>query len=109
MDLFAASPLAPDTKTTRTCGICKKQLEFSHFYRDGYSANGKHRYRRDCKECFRTTRLQNLGGKLQWTQTIKLSACKMDDRRKQLEDEALYRMMAERDPEMAKLIEEYYA
>lgn len=35
--------------------------------------------------------------------------CKMDDRRKQLEDEALYRMMAERDPEMARLIEEYYA
>jgi hypothetical protein len=33
---------------------------------------------------------------------------KMDDRRKQLEDEALYRMMAERDPEMAKLIEQYY-
>lgn len=33
---------------------------------------------------------------------------KMDDRRKQLEDEALYRMMAERDPEMAELIKEYY-
>ena len=32
----------------------------------------------------------------------------MDDRRKQLEDEALYRMMAERDPEMAKLIVQYY-
>ena len=32
----------------------------------------------------------------------------MDLRRKQLEDEALYRMMAERDPEMAKLIAEYY-
>ena len=32
----------------------------------------------------------------------------MDMRKKQLEDEALYRMMAERDPEMAKLIALYY-
>lgn len=70
MNLFASPPLAPDTKTTRTCGICKRQLEFSNFYRDGYNRNGKRRYRRDCKECFRITRFnnnRNMGGRLQWT------------------------------------------
>lgn len=69
MNLFAQEPLAPDTDTTRTCGICKKQLAFNHFYRDGHDKHGNIRYRRDCKNCYRTTRMQNnhLGGTLRWT------------------------------------------
>ena len=58
INLFVIPIIEPDTETTRTCGVCCEQLEFSNFYKDGYDNKGKRRYRRDCKSCYATTRLQ---------------------------------------------------
>ena len=46
-----------DTENTRTCGTCGNQLDVSKFYKDGTDRDGKVKYRRDCKDCFRKTRL----------------------------------------------------
>lgn len=43
---------------TRTCGLCDKAKPYSEFYSDGTDNYGKKRYRRDCKECYRVTRLK---------------------------------------------------
>lgn len=40
----------------RTCGNCSKELPIEMFYRDGLDSGGNIKYRRDCKECYRTTR-----------------------------------------------------
>ena len=47
-----------DTEHTRTCGTCRVEKPVSEFYKDGKDSAGKIRYRRDCKECYVETRLQ---------------------------------------------------
>lgn len=56
-DLFIAEQ---DTDTERVCGTCRKLKPITEFYKDGRHSNGKTRYRRDCKDCYKTTRQQDL-------------------------------------------------
>lgn len=51
-----------DTDTERVCGTCGLLKPVSEFYKDGKYSNGKIRYRRDCKECYKKARLTG-GGK----------------------------------------------
>lgn len=46
-----------DTETHHMCGTCGKLKPVSEFYRDGKTRDGKVKYRRDCKECYKHTRL----------------------------------------------------
>lgn len=48
---------ASDTSTHRVCGICGKLKPFKEFYKDGQDKNGNARYRRDCKACYKKTRI----------------------------------------------------
>lgn len=50
-----------DSTTHRTCGTCGLRKEFKEFYKDGKDSHGKTKYRRDCKECYKRTRMR--GGK----------------------------------------------
>lgn len=49
-----ASEKAPEG--TKLCGCCFEYKPFSEFFRDGYDSKGNVRHRRDCKECYKTTR-----------------------------------------------------
>jgi hypothetical protein len=42
----------------RTCGTCGETKPLSEFYKDGKDKEGNVKYRRDCKECYRITRLR---------------------------------------------------
>ena len=53
-DMFVASN---DSDTHRTCGTCGELKELEQFYKDGKDSNGKVRYRRDCKDCYKRTRM----------------------------------------------------
>lgn len=46
-----------DTATHRVCGTCHDSKEVSEFYKDGKTAEGDIRYRRDCKECYKNARI----------------------------------------------------
>lgn len=46
-----------DTSTHRVCGTCNKLKPVSDFYKDGKDREGNIRYRRDCKECYKKTRI----------------------------------------------------
>lgn len=46
-----------DTDTHRICGTCNQVKPVSEFYKDGVDKQGKSRYRRDCKECYKTSRM----------------------------------------------------
>ena len=46
-----------DTDTHRVCGTCGEKKPVECFYRDGKYNNGKIRYRRDCKDCYKKTRV----------------------------------------------------
>ena len=46
-----------DTDTHRVCGTCGEKKSVEEFYRDGKYPNGKIRYRRDCKDCYKQTRI----------------------------------------------------
>lgn len=48
-----------DTSTHRVCGTCGELKPLSEFYRDGKDADGEPKYRRDCKQCYKDTRIQN--------------------------------------------------
>lgn len=48
---------ANDTATHRVCGCCGELKPVSEFYKDGTYSNGTTRYRRDCRECYKKTRL----------------------------------------------------
>jgi hypothetical protein len=48
-----------DTETHRVCGTCGKLKPLSEFYRDGKTKDGKPKYRRDCKTCYKMTRIYN--------------------------------------------------
>lgn len=53
-----------DSDTHRICGMCGQLKEFSAFYKDGKDCNGNVKYRRDCKDCYKRTRmLESRGGK----------------------------------------------
>lgn len=43
---------------TRQCGTCGEVKPVSEFYKDGRDSKGNIRYRRDCKECYKMTRLR---------------------------------------------------
>ena len=61
-DLFIADK---DTDTHRVCGCCGKLKPVEAFYKDG-KRNGKIRYRRDCRDCYKQARLEEAkrkGGK----------------------------------------------
>ena len=58
-DMFVEGTQVPDTDEERTCGCCEERKPVSAFYRDGKDNNGKVRYRRDCKDCYRVTRLRS--------------------------------------------------
>lgn len=53
-----------DTQTHHVCGTCKELKPLSAFYKDGKTAEGKAKYRRDCKECYKDARLQEAVHKL---------------------------------------------
>lgn len=57
-ELFVASN---DTDTQRVCGTCGKLKPVDEFYRDGKDSHGKIRYRRDCKDCYKMTRVFEKG------------------------------------------------
>ena len=46
-----------DTETERVCGTCGQLKPVSAFYKDGKDKYGKIRYRRDCRECYKNTRI----------------------------------------------------
>lgn len=47
-----------DTDTDRVCGTCQMLKPVTEFYKDGKDSHGDPRYRRDCKDCYKDTRLQ---------------------------------------------------
>lgn len=58
MDLNEMFIATNDTDTQRTCGNCGKQKPVEEFYKDGRDKKtGKIRYRRDCKDCYKATRI----------------------------------------------------
>ena len=54
-ELFVASK---DTETHRICGTCGVSRPLDEFYKDGKDSYGKTRYRRDCRDCYKKTRIQ---------------------------------------------------
>lgn len=56
--LFEADYIgARDTDTHRVCGTCGELKPVECFYKDGKYSNGKTRYRRDCRECYKKQRI----------------------------------------------------
>lgn len=47
-----------DTDTHHVCGTCHELKPVSKFYKDGKDSEGNVRYRRDCKDCYKNTRIQ---------------------------------------------------
>lgn len=45
-------------EAVRTCGTCGETKPLSAFYKDGKDKEGNVKYRRDCKDCYRITRLR---------------------------------------------------
>lgn len=57
-ELFATGYIGEhDTDTHRICGTCGILKPVEAFYKDGKYSNGKTRYRRDCRECYKKQRL----------------------------------------------------
>lgn len=57
-DLFVTEYVSEqDTDTHRVCGTCGQLKPVSDFYKDGHDSHGKIRYRRDCKDCYKKTRI----------------------------------------------------
>lgn len=54
-----------DTDTHRVCGTCGEKKPVECFYKDGKDHTGKIKYRRDCKECYKKTRLMEARRKKQ--------------------------------------------
>lgn len=60
MELFETDFIgARDTDTHRVCGTCGELKPVSDFYKDGTDSNGKVRYRRDCKDCYKKQRIMD--------------------------------------------------
>ena len=47
-----------DTSTHRVCGTCGQLKPLEAFYKDGRDSNGNVRYRRDCRACYKNTRIK---------------------------------------------------
>ena len=57
-DLFAQSFIGDkDTDTHRVCGTCGELKPVECFYKDGKDKHGNIKYRRDCRECYKKTRV----------------------------------------------------
>lgn len=54
-EMFVATQ---DTDTHRMCGTCNSIKPVEEFYKDGRDKDGKPRYRRDCKDCYKVTRMR---------------------------------------------------
>jgi hypothetical protein len=48
---------AKDTNELRTCSTCNQLLPHSKFYKDGTDPEGNTKFRRDCKDCYKTKRM----------------------------------------------------
>ena len=46
-----------DTDTHRVCGSCGELKPVTAFYKDGKDRDGNIRYRRDCRDCYKKTRI----------------------------------------------------
>lgn len=46
-------------KTVRMCSSCEETKSVDEFYKDGKDPDGNAKYRRDCKECYRVSRLMS--------------------------------------------------
>ena len=57
--MFEPTFIEPDSDNERTCGTCLERKPLSEFYKDGIGKDGKPRYRRDCKDCYRIARLRS--------------------------------------------------
>lgn len=42
----------------RVCGTCSRTKPVEDFYKDGKDHEGKVKYRRDCKDCYKSTRIK---------------------------------------------------
>lgn len=60
-DMFVSTN---DTATHRVCGTCGELKPVTDFYRDGKDKDGNPRYRRDCKECYKVTRMREAAAKI---------------------------------------------
>lgn len=58
-----------DTDTHRVCGSCGILKPVTEFYKDGKDRNGKIKYRRDCKECYKHTRI--VEGAMKYNRQVK--------------------------------------
>ncbi len=54
-DMFVSDK---DTETHRVCGTCNELKLVEDFYKDGKDNHGNIKYRRDCKECYKVTRIR---------------------------------------------------
>jgi hypothetical protein len=54
-DMFVSDK---DTETHRVCGTCGELRPVEDFYKDGKDNHGNIKYRRDCKECYKVTRIR---------------------------------------------------
>jgi len=46
-----------DTATHRVCGTCGELKPVKDFYKDGKDRDGNIKYRRDCRACYKLTRV----------------------------------------------------
>lgn len=58
MNLSGMFVATKDTDTHRVCGTCGKLKPIEEFYKDGKDKHGKPKYRRDCKDCYKATRIR---------------------------------------------------
>lgn len=57
-DIFATNFVGDkDTDTHRVCGTCGELKPVEAFYKDGKDSKGNVKYRRDCRECYKKTRI----------------------------------------------------
>ena len=50
--------MSRDTLTHRVCSTCGELKEVKDFYKDGTTPAGAVKYRRDCKDCYKQTRIR---------------------------------------------------
>lgn len=55
--MFEESEFPEAKEGERVCGNCMTAKPVEEFYKDGTDSAGNTKYRRDCKECYRVTRL----------------------------------------------------
>lgn len=57
-DLFEPKYIGDhDTETHHMCGTCGQLKPVKEFYKDGTTRDGKVKYRRDCKDCYKKARV----------------------------------------------------